>query len=71
MNLLKKYKQTEFVPALKNKCNSYWLRNWSSRTMYESPITYYRCISFSGTEDHIRAEQYNGVRPEIMIKIDD
>ncbi len=71
VSLLKKYKQTEFVPALKNKCNSYWLRNWSSRTMYESPITYYRCISSSGTENYIRAEQYNGVRPEIMIKIDD
>ena len=68
---LKKFKETTSVPALKNDCKSYWLRNWSSRTMYKLPITYYRCISASGKEDTKRAETYNGVRPEIMIKIDE
>ena len=68
---MKKFKATTSIPALKNDCKSYWLRNWSSRTMYESPVTYYRCISSSGKEDSIRAETYNGVRPEIMIKIDE
>lgn len=68
---LKEFKATTSVPALKNDCKSYWLRNWSSRTMYELPVTYYRCISSSGKEDRIRAETYNGVRPEIMIKIDE
>ncbi len=68
---LKEFKGTTSVPALKKDCNSYWLRGWSSRVQSEYPRTYNRSISASGKYEPKRADSYNGVRPEIMIKIDE
>lgn len=71
ISLLKKYADTTTVPALKDHYNGYWLRNCSSKIMYSSgPITYYKCINSAGKEYTSNAQNYNGVRPEILIKID-
>ena len=68
---LKKFKGTTSVPAIKDGCISYWLRTWSSRRMSEAPVTYHRCISAFGKDDYKRADTYNGVRPVIMIKLNE